>query len=174
MLVIAADLRVPPLLELARACSFTFALRDTPWPPRLSPPPVSWARPWSGFVRDYGIASRPSPRRRARGVDDGPPGAPVTQARRAAARRHRVRRLSHEVGQPVSASNPQPCGQRRSGRSVLPLPRTAARPGRGRAGRAGGKNLACWCPPQLMCQANVLLLLARGPPLDQVRLALAA
>jgi hypothetical protein len=37
-----------------------------------------------------------------------------------------------------------------------------------------GKNLACWCPPQLMCHADVLLLLARGMPLDQVRLAFAA
>jgi len=55
MLVIAAQLRVPPLAELAGACQTTFALRRTPWPPSLKPPPAAWAQPWGGFVRDYHI-----------------------------------------------------------------------------------------------------------------------
>jgi len=55
MLIIAAQLRVPPLAELAGACQTTFALRHTQWPPSLNPPPPAWARPWGGFVRDYHI-----------------------------------------------------------------------------------------------------------------------
>ncbi len=55
MLIIAADLPVPPLTELGEACAATFTLRATRWPPILTAPPGSWARPWAGFVRDYGI-----------------------------------------------------------------------------------------------------------------------
>jgi len=55
MLLIAADLPVPPLGELADACATTFLLRDTTWPPNLIAPPCTWSRPWAGFVRDYGI-----------------------------------------------------------------------------------------------------------------------
>jgi len=55
MLLIAADLPVPPLGELAEACATTFLLRDTTWPPNLVAQPGTWSRPWAGFVRDYGI-----------------------------------------------------------------------------------------------------------------------
>lgn len=55
MLLIAADLTLPPLRDLTGACTETFALRSTAWPPRLAPPPNAWAGPWAGFVRDYGI-----------------------------------------------------------------------------------------------------------------------
>ncbi|MGH3545987.1 MAG: nucleotidyl transferase AbiEii/AbiGii toxin family protein [Mycobacteriales bacterium] len=58
MLVIAAELYVPPLVELSSACRTTFALRRTPWPPSLGPPPVAWNKPWFGFVRDYDITFR--------------------------------------------------------------------------------------------------------------------
>lgn len=54
MLLIAEELRVPPLGELMDVCFQTFGLRDTPWPPTLATPPESWATPWAGFVRDYG------------------------------------------------------------------------------------------------------------------------
>jgi hypothetical protein len=55
MLIIAADLPVPPLGELLNTCTTTFALRHTPWPPRLGAPPKTWTVPWAGFVRDYAI-----------------------------------------------------------------------------------------------------------------------
>ncbi len=55
MRIIAADLPVPSLGELAGACATTFTLRDTSWPPTLTAPPGSWSKPWAGFVRDYGI-----------------------------------------------------------------------------------------------------------------------
>lgn len=54
MLLIAEELRVPPLGELRDVCLQTFGLRATPWPPSLAGPPDSWAAPWAGFVRDYG------------------------------------------------------------------------------------------------------------------------
>lgn len=54
MLLIAEELSVPPLGELADVCVQTFGLRDTPWPPTLAMPPESWAAPWAAFVRDYG------------------------------------------------------------------------------------------------------------------------
>jgi hypothetical protein len=56
VLLIAADVPVPALGELADACTATFVRRETLWPPSLDPPPTSWAAPWAGFVRDYGIA----------------------------------------------------------------------------------------------------------------------
>jgi hypothetical protein len=37
-----------------------------------------------------------------------------------------------------------------------------------------GRNLACWCSPELVCHADVLLQIARGVRLDQVRLGVAA
>lgn len=54
MLLIAEELSVPPLGELADVCAQTFGLRDTPWPPTLAMPPESWAAPWAAFARDYG------------------------------------------------------------------------------------------------------------------------
>jgi hypothetical protein len=54
MLLIAEELPIPSLRELAAVCAETFALRDTSWPPSPAPPPVDWQRPWAAFVRDYG------------------------------------------------------------------------------------------------------------------------
>jgi len=56
MLIIASDLPVSLLADLAEVCATTFTFRDTSWPPPLIPPPDSWSRPWAGFVRDYGTA----------------------------------------------------------------------------------------------------------------------
>ena len=55
MLIIAADLAVPLLGVLLDACTTTFALRHTLWPPQLDPPPSIWTAPWAAFVRDYPI-----------------------------------------------------------------------------------------------------------------------
>lgn len=41
MLIIAADLPVSPLAELAEVCATILALRDTSWPPRLIPLPTA-------------------------------------------------------------------------------------------------------------------------------------
>lgn len=54
MLLIATDFTLPRLRDLTDACTETFALRSTTWPPRLAPPPNAWAGPWAGFVRVYG------------------------------------------------------------------------------------------------------------------------
>ena len=54
MLLMAEELPVPPLGDLAHVCAQTFALRDTVWPPSLLPPPADWTQPWAAFVRDYG------------------------------------------------------------------------------------------------------------------------
>lgn len=54
MLLIADELPIPVLGDLADACIQTFALRDTQWPPSLLPPPPDWTQPWQAFVRDYG------------------------------------------------------------------------------------------------------------------------
>lgn len=55
MLLIATDLVLPTAGSLTDACATTFALRNTTWPPQLAPPPDTWTRPWTGFVRNYGI-----------------------------------------------------------------------------------------------------------------------
>lgn len=54
MLLIAEELPIPLLRDLAAVCAETFALRDTPWPASLSAPPSAWERPWAAFVRDHG------------------------------------------------------------------------------------------------------------------------
>ena len=55
MLVIAEQLPVPTISDLREACRTTYALRSTPWPPILRPPPSMWISPWNEFVRTYGI-----------------------------------------------------------------------------------------------------------------------
>lgn len=55
MLIIAQELSLPTLTELAAACRQTFSMRETIWPPALGPPPAAWAAAWQGFVDDYQI-----------------------------------------------------------------------------------------------------------------------
>src|SRR5689334_21558166 len=56
MLIIAADLAVPPLGDLLEAGTTNFAPRHIPWPPQLNPPPRTWTAPWAAFVRGCAIA----------------------------------------------------------------------------------------------------------------------
>lgn len=58
MLVIAEHVPLPPLGRLAATCRQTFAMRQTPWPPALNPPPALWESAWRGFVADYRIRFR--------------------------------------------------------------------------------------------------------------------
>lgn len=53
MLVIADQVRLPDSAALGDVAEATFAIRDTPWPPELLPPPADWAGPWHGFNADY-------------------------------------------------------------------------------------------------------------------------
>lgn len=53
MLVIADQVRLPDSAALGDDAEATFAIRDTPWPPELLPPPADWAGPWHGFNADY-------------------------------------------------------------------------------------------------------------------------
>lgn len=55
MLIIAQELPLPDLVELAAVCRQTFSMRETAWPPTLGSPPGSWAAAWQGFVDDYEI-----------------------------------------------------------------------------------------------------------------------
>lgn len=55
MLIIAEELTLPTITDLAMACRQTFELRATSWPPTPESPPESWAGAWKAYVADYGI-----------------------------------------------------------------------------------------------------------------------
>ncbi|WP_331948712.1 nucleotidyl transferase AbiEii/AbiGii toxin family protein [Pengzhenrongella sp.] len=55
MLVIAEQLLMSTIGDLRDPCRTTYALRSTPWPPILGPPPSTWISPWNEFVSTYGI-----------------------------------------------------------------------------------------------------------------------
>lgn len=48
MLVLAAFVELPTAGDIALACRQTFDLRNTTWPPTLTPPPHTWEPAWSG------------------------------------------------------------------------------------------------------------------------------
>ena len=55
LLVIAQSIPLPDADTVTVACRKTFALRHTPWPPALPPPPSSWAPQWAAYVRDHAL-----------------------------------------------------------------------------------------------------------------------
>lgn len=54
MLILADGIALPTADGLADVCRESFELGQTPWPPDIRPPPVSWAGAWQGFVATYG------------------------------------------------------------------------------------------------------------------------
>jgi predicted nucleotidyltransferase component of viral defense system len=55
MLVIALHLPLPDAADFAATLKQTFDIRQTDWPPRLTPPPTDWANTWSAYVQDHAI-----------------------------------------------------------------------------------------------------------------------
>ncbi len=55
MLAIAEHLPIPPYGGLRDACTETFDMRDTPWPPELAAPPSEWRTTWAAYVKEHSI-----------------------------------------------------------------------------------------------------------------------